>query len=42
MAGDVAATMERCREALAVLAPDDNLGSRRRHRPDGARLVASG
>ena len=26
MAGDVAATIERCREALAVLAPDDNLG----------------
>jgi LuxR family maltose regulon positive regulatory protein len=26
MAGDVVATLERCREALAVLAPDDNLG----------------
>jgi LuxR family maltose regulon positive regulatory protein len=26
MAGDVSATIERCREALAVLVPDDNLG----------------
>jgi LuxR family maltose regulon positive regulatory protein len=26
MTGDVAATIARCREALAVLAPDDNLG----------------